>query len=127
MRRNFTYLIFMLMPLGLIAQNRTLTGKVTSSDDGLSLPGVSIVVQGSANGAVTDAEGSYSIELAPGENTLIFSFVGFVSQTVSVDQRSTIDVVLEIDTQTLEEVVVIGYGTVRKSDLTGSVSSIRGG
>jgi TonB-linked SusC/RagA family outer membrane protein len=127
MMKIFTYLIFMLLPFGVIAQVRTVTGKVTSSDDGMPLPGVSVVVQGTNKGTATDAEGQYSLELGSSENTLVFTFVGYKAQTVSVGERTAVDIVLAIDEQILDEVVVIGYGTVRKSDLTGSVSSVRGG
>lgn len=126
MHRIFTCLIFMLLPLGVMAQNRTITGKVTSSDDGLPLPGVSVVVQGTSKGTVTDVEGLYSIDLSLTESTLVFSFVGYKGQQVVIGERTSVDVVLQIDEHTLEEVVVIGYGTVRKSDLTGAVSSVRG-
>jgi TonB-linked SusC/RagA family outer membrane protein len=127
MRKIFTYLIFVLLPFGLMAQTRTVTGKVTSSEDGMPLPGVSVVVQGTTKGTATDAEGQYSLELAPSENTLVFSFVGYKTQEATVAALTTVDIVLVPDEQMLEEVVVIGYGTVRKSDLTGSVSSVRGG
>ena len=108
------------------AQNRTVTGVVTSSEDGLSLPGVNVIVQGTNKGTATDIGGSYTIELAEGETALSFSFVGFQTQTVEVGDRSVIDIVMEPDPVTLQDVVVVGYGVVRKSDLTGSVSSVRG-
>lgn len=127
MRILFTYLIFTLLPAMVMAQVRTVTGKVTSSEDGMPLPGVSVVVQGTNKGTATDAEGQYNLELAPAENTLIFSFVGYKTQEIAVGERTNVDVVLATDEQMLEEVVVIGYGTVRKSDLTGAVSSVRGG
>jgi TonB-linked SusC/RagA family outer membrane protein len=126
MKKIIIYLILNVLPLVLLAQGRQISGTVTSSEDGQPLPGVNVVVQGTSKGTVTDIDGHYSLELTPDENTLVFSFVGFLTQTVTVDQRSTIDVVLPIDAKTLEEVVVIGYGTVRKSDLTGSVSSVKG-
>src|ERR1044072_3856622 len=110
MRILFTYLIFTLLPAMAMAQVRTVTGKVTSSEDGLPLPGVSVVVQGTSKGTATDAEGQYNLELAPSENTLIFSFVGYKTQEVAVGERTTVDVVLSTDEQMLEEVVVIGYG-----------------
>ena len=126
MRIFFTNLIFMLLPMLVAAQTRTVTGTVTSAEDGETIPGVNVVVEGTGKGTVTDIDGAYSLELEPGENTLVFSYVGFNTQTVTVGQQTTIDVVMAVDAQILDEVVVIGYGIVRKSDLTGAVSSVRG-
>src|SRR5690606_32811314 len=104
----------------------TVTGTVTSSEDGEPLPGVNVVVENTTKGTVTGIDGTYSIELGPDETSLNFTFVGYTTQTVAVNGRTTVNVVMEPDTKTLEEVVVIGYGIVRKSDLTGSVSSVKG-
>lgn len=104
----------------------TVTGTVTSSEDGEPLPGVNVVVENTTKGTVTGIDGTYTIELGPDETSLNFTFVGYTTQTVAVNGRTTVNVVMEPDTQTLEEVVVIGYGIVRKSDLTGSVSSVKG-
>ncbi|MPR36755.1 SusC/RagA family TonB-linked outer membrane protein [Salmonirosea aquatica] len=108
--------------------DRTITGKV-SDETGERLPGVSIVVKGTQRGTVTNEQGTYSLsvpEQAPngGPVTLIFSFVGYLSQEIPVSNQSTIDVTLATDTKSLEEVVVVGYGSQRKSDLTGSVASV---
>ena len=105
---------------------RTVTGKVTSSDDGTGLPGVNVIVEGTTKGTSTDAEGNYSISVGPSENALSYSFVGYESVTQQVGDRTTIDVVLEPEATSLEEVVVIGYGEARKSDLTGAVASVQG-
>lgn len=111
--------------LSVSAQTRTVEGTVTGTDDGSPLPGVNVVVKGTTKGTATDAGGKYKVELAEGENALIFSFIGYKTQTVDVGGRTTVDVGLESDAATLDEVVVIGYGTVRKSDLTGSVASVK--
>ncbi|WP_266366990.1 SusC/RagA family TonB-linked outer membrane protein [Tellurirhabdus rosea] len=101
----------------------TVTGKVTG-EDGSPLPGVSILIKGSTTGTTASADGTYRITL-PNENaTLVFSFVGYEKQEIPVRNRSVIDVTLLVDTKSLQEVVVVGYGTVKKSDVTGSVSSI---
>src|SRR5258706_3057883 len=84
------------------------------------------MVQGTAKGTATDIEGRYRLELGPGDNNLSFSFIGYKTTTVTVGERSTLDAILEQDTKTLEEVVVVAYGTQKKSDLTGAVSSLRG-
>lgn len=101
---------------------QTITGSVTSSD-GVPLPGVTILVQGTSNGAVTDFEGTFSLE-APSNAILEFSYIGFKTTTIAVDGRSTINVTLEEDLAQLDEVVVVGYGTQKRSDVTGSVSSV---
>lgn len=105
---------------------RTMTGRVTAAEDGTGLPGVNIVVEGTTRGTTTDVEGNYSIELLPGENTLVFTFVGFRPITEQVGDRTNLDVSLEQEVTALDEVVVIGYGEARKSDLTGSVAAVNG-
>ncbi len=107
-----------------LAQNKTVTGKVTDSQSGASLGGVSVVVKGSPSGAQTDASGSYTISAA-GTATLVFSSVGYVSQEVAIGGRSEINVSLVSSASNLNEVVVVGYGTVRKKDLTGAVTSVK--
>jgi TonB-linked SusC/RagA family outer membrane protein len=94
-------------------------------DKGESLPGVSIVVKGTQRGAVTDASGRYSIAIDDNEEaSLIFSFVGYQSQEIVIGNRTTLDLVLKADAKSLDEVVVIGYGTARKSDLSAAVSIV---
>ncbi|MHA8065488.1 SusC/RagA family TonB-linked outer membrane protein [Aquirufa sp. ROCK2-A2] len=106
------------------AQNKQITGKVTSAADGSSLPGVSVSVRGSSRGTSTAANGTYSIAVS--ENaTLVFSFVGFKSQTVSVGSRSVIDVQMASDDQQLSEVVVVGYGTKKRVEFTGAASTVK--
>ncbi len=101
----------------------TVTGVVTSADDGLSIPGVSVVVKGTSNGTSTDFDGNFTIQVEEGK-TLIFSFVGMTTQEIVVTGNS-LNVVLESENLGLEEVVVVGYGTQKKSDLTGAVASIK--
>jgi TonB-linked SusC/RagA family outer membrane protein len=108
------------------AQTRTVSGKVTAADDGSGIPGVNVLVQGTSKGTATDIEGAYTLTLEPGETTLSFSFVGYKTQVVTIGEQTEVNVVLEVEATILEDVVIIGYGTVRKSDLTGSVSSLRG-
>lgn len=107
-----------------IIQNITeVTGKVTDSS-GVPLPGVTVVIQGTTRGTVTDGDGNYSLSDVPGDGTLVFSFVGMKSQEIPVAGKTTIDVVLAEDAIGIEEVVAIGYGTMKKSDITGSVASV---
>jgi TonB-dependent starch-binding outer membrane protein SusC len=111
------------MSLSEAIQQLKLTGTVTD-DKGNPLPGVSVIVKGTTIGTLTDAAGKYTLNDIPQNATLIFSFVGMIAQEIPVDGRKLIDVVLNEGAIGLEEVVVIGYGTVKKSDLTGSVSQI---
>ena len=115
---------FLLVSSILLAQSSyRLTGTV-SSKQGETIPGVNILIQDHSKGAVTDIDGTYSLELE-GTEILVFSAIGYVSQSIPVNRRNIIDLSLQEDTQLLNEVVVIGYGSVDKSDLTGAVSSLK--
>lgn len=120
-----TYLMLFLTTAS-FSQTRTVTGKVLSSEDNQPLPGVNVVIQGTSKGTSTDMDGAYSIEIGPEETTLAFSFVGFKTQNVVVGQRDVVDIVLETEATALEEVVVVGYGIQKKSDITGSTATIKG-
>jgi hypothetical protein len=106
-----------------VAQTGTITGKVTSGENNAALPGVNVTVKGTTTGTTTDADGSYSLG-APANSTLVFSFIGFLSQEVAVGNRTTIDVTLNPDIKALSEVVVIGYGERERKDLTGAITSV---
>lgn len=103
---------------------RQITGIVTSAENGETLIGVSVLVQGSSSGTVTDLDGKYSLDV-PDDAVLLFSYTGMSTQAIPVGARSVIDVQLETDAELLDEVVVIGYGSQKKSHLTGSVSKVR--
>lgn len=103
----------------------SVSGKV-ETDKGEPLPGVNVVEKGVNNGTVTDTEGRYTLVVAEASSTLVFSFIGYANQEVAIAGRGTIDIVLTEDVQSLSEVVVIGYGTQKKSDFTGSITSIKG-
>lgn len=104
----------------------TVSGKVTDAEENEPLPGVNVVVKGTTTGTVTDAEGRYSLSVPDGNAVLIFSFVGYAIKEVTVDRQTVIDVALDPDVKALSEVVVIGYGTQEKSDITGAVSTVDG-
>lgn len=106
------------------AQRRTITGTVTDQF-GEPMIGVSILVQGTNQGTVTNFDGQYSIEAESARSILVFSYVGHVTENITVGNQQTINVKLREDTRQLEELVVVGYGTQRKSDLTGSVVSVK--
>lgn len=107
------------------AQDRTISGKVTSSEDGSPLPGVSVGVKGSTKGTVTASDGSYKINIS-GTPTLIFSFVGFQRTTIPVGVKSVVDITLISDASEIDEVVVVGYGTQSRRTITGSQASVKG-
>lgn len=103
----------------------TVKGKVANSS-GESLPGVTVMIKGTTSGTISDADGSYNLSNVPSDGTLVFSFVGMKKIEIGVAGNSTIDAVLEEEAFGIDEVVAIGYGTVRKSDLTGAVGSVQG-
>jgi len=107
-----------------MAQSRTVSGKVSSADEPEGIPGVNVRVQGTTVGVITDLDGSYSVNVPDGANELTFSFVGFLTQQIAIGNRSTIDVILAPDVKVLNEVVVVGYGTQERREVTGSVASI---
>ncbi|MBW4888418.1 TonB-dependent receptor [Mucilaginibacter sp. HMF5004] len=106
-------------------QDKTINGTVRD-DKGETMPGVSVTVKGTTNGTVTDVKGHYTLKVNNTAGTLVFSFVGFTTSEVTINKRTNIDAVLKESDKTLSEVVVIGYGTVKKRDLTGSVASVSG-
>ena len=103
--------------------DRPVRGKVTD-ESGTALPGVSIIVKGTSKGTSTDAAGMYSLGVPDEKSVLVFSYVGYKPSEITVGNLSVLDAVLAVDEKTLNEVVVIGYGTAKKSDLTGAISSI---
>ena len=122
--KNFL-ILFISIPCFLFAQNRTLTG-VVFDNDGNPLPGATIQVINSNNiGAITDFDGNFSLLIDENETKIEVSYIGFLPQTIDVSNRTSITINLELDVSELEEVVVIGYGTVLKKDLSGSVASIK--
>nr|WP_293836660.1 TonB-dependent receptor [uncultured Arsenicibacter sp.] len=107
------------------AQNFTVKGKVVD-DQGQALPGVSIVLKGTTTGSVSDNGGNYSLSVPNGNGTLVFSFIGYLTQEIAVAKQSAINVTLATDLKTLNEVVVVGYGVQKKETVTGSVASVKG-
>ena len=122
-RRPFLLLSMLLGIVSLSAQPREITGTVT--DAAGPVAGVAVTVQGSTTGTTTDAQGKYTIRAVPAA-VLEFSFIGYNAQQVPVGNKNVIDITLTEDSQSIEEVVVIGYGTVKKRDLPGAVSSVKG-
>lgn len=110
--------------IGIQAQQRTITGNVKDAADGSALPGVSVVVKNTTQGTITSFNGDFTIEAEQGR-TLVFSFIGYKSQEVTITNQTSINVSLSQDVQDVEEVVVIGYGVQKKSDKTGAVTQIK--
>jgi TonB-linked SusC/RagA family outer membrane protein len=108
-----------------MAQTVQITGTVTSSDDGLAMPGVNISVKGATIGAITGADGKYVISAPSTAKALVFSFVGFVTQEVQIEGKTKVDVALKQDLFNVEEVVVVAYGIQQKRDIAGAVSSVK--
>ena len=109
--------------VGAAQQGKKITGKITDKT-GSPLTGVSVVVKGTTNGVISDSNGNYTLQNAPDDATLQYMFVGMVTQEKAVGNKSTINVVLEEENIGIEEVVVVGYGTVRKSDVTGALVTV---
>ncbi|WP_318544528.1 YfbK domain-containing protein [Marixanthotalea marina] len=123
MKTVFTILFVMICSLQITAQERLIVGKVTDADDGIPLPGVSVIVKGSSKGVSTDFDGLYEIK-ATNTDVLVFSYVGYVTREEKVESRNTISVVLEQDVSELNEVVVVGYRTQRSYAVTGAVRTV---
>jgi TonB-dependent SusC/RagA subfamily outer membrane receptor len=118
--------ILLFIATSAIAQDRTITGTVTGQEDGLPLPGVSVKIKGAAGGTTTAADGRYSLKITTKATALEFSYIGFLSQTRSIGASNTLNVQLKSDSKTLSDVVVTGYTTQSKRDVTGSIASVSG-
>jgi TonB-dependent starch-binding outer membrane protein SusC len=124
LRRFTLFLLSMVLSSGIIfAQERTVTGKVTAEGEG-AVPGVNVTIQGTVMGIMTGMDGTYSLKVPGPASVLVFSMVGYVTQAVTVGSQSTINVVIVSDVKALQEVVVTGYSTQRKRDLTGAVGVV---
>ena len=107
-----------------IIQDSIISG-IVKTEDGTPLPGTNVLVKGTKIGAVTDFDGNFSIAVPDGAATLVFSYIGLVTQEVSIAGQSSVNITMIIDTDTLEEVVIIGYGTIKKKDLASAVSTVK--
>ena len=125
LRKGFRFVLlgFLLLSFSAFAQQRIVSGKVAAESDGLPLPGVNVIEKGTSNGVVTNMDGDYSITVGP-DAVLVFSYLGFATREIEVNNQTNLDVKMADDLQSLEDVVVVGYGTQKKSDLTGSVSVV---
>lgn len=119
----WTILLIVLQGSVAVAQNIRINGSVTSGESAEPLPGVNVVIKGTTAGAITDPNGEFVLA-APPDATLVISSIGFISQEVPVNSRNVISVQLKVDVKELQEIVVVGYGTVNRKDLVGSVSKV---
>ena len=119
------WLLSLLVCPPLLAQNRTVTGHVTASEDGSALPGVTVAIKSGQNGTTTDAKGNYQLAIS-GNTTLVFSAIGFASQEITVGNRSALNVELVASVNSLNEIVIVGYGSQDRRSITGAQTSIKG-
>lgn len=123
MKFKFVIIALMIVCTQSVSAQKTISGIVTD-DSGVPLPGSSVVVQGTTNGVSTDFDGNYSISNVSTNDVLVFSYLGTVSQTIIVGDRTTINVVLQQSTEQLDEVVIVGYGQQSRIDVTGAISTV---
>jgi TonB-linked SusC/RagA family outer membrane protein len=123
MRYIFLLHLLFVTSVGAWAQSTQITGRVTD-DKGAGLPGVTVLLKGTANATSTDANGTYALTVPNGSGTLVFSFIGYATQEVAISNRSSVNVTLPVDTKALEEVVVVGYGSQLKREVTGAVQTV---
>jgi len=126
MKNHFTLLLvtFLMLSATLWAQEGSVSGVVTSADDGLPIPGVTVLIKGTLQGTITDIDGKYTLNNVPLDSIVVFSFIGMKSEEVRYIGQITINMTLMSEAVGLDEFVVIGYGTVKKRDVTGSVSTV---
>ena len=126
MKNIMLFLMTLLMSSHVMAQESIVTGTITDANDGSPLIGANVLVKDAGVGSIADTEGRYSVNVPKGKNVLVFSCIGYKEQTITLKPgQRTLNVRMAEDTELLDEVVVVGYGTVKKSDLTGSVTSIK--
>ncbi len=125
-KKEFLLILLLLVHVAVFSQSTITVTGVVSEVDGQPLPGASVIVQGTSIGTQTDFDGNYTLDSVPTDAILVFSYVGYSPQEIAVNNQSVINVSLQEDTQALDEVVVIGYGSAQKRDLTGSIAKVDG-
>lgn len=126
MKLKFAWIsiLFMLLHVNVWAQGLTIKGKVLDSF-GQGMPGAFVLVKGTSSGTATGMDGSYSISVPNDQSTLVFNFLGYISQEVKVGNQREINITLQEDLQQMDEVIVVGYGSTKKADLTGSITTLK--
>ena len=118
--KKILFLVFFMVTIGLFAQKVNVTGKVVDTS-GKSIPGINILIKGTSDGTISNFDGQFALSVSVGE-TLVFSYIGMDTREIVFEGQSTLNVVMQETFSSIDEVVVIGYQTVRKADLTGAVS-----
>lgn len=118
--------ILFLFSSEVLAQSLSISGKVIDKNSQEPVIGASVLIEGTSNGTITDLDGNFMLSNVPSKGNLVVSYIGYATQTLPINGRTSFSVVLAEDTETLDEVVVIGYGVQKKVNLTGSVSSVKG-
>jgi TonB-linked SusC/RagA family outer membrane protein len=126
MKQTIMTLLFIAFTLGLNAQGLQIKGVVTSADDGQPVPGLSVFVKGTTTGTLTDINGYYTLDNVPVNSTIVFSFVGMKTREIVVTESATYDIVMASDMELIDEIVVVGYGTQKKSLVTGAIAKVDG-
>jgi TonB-linked SusC/RagA family outer membrane protein len=126
MKQTIMTLLFIAFTLGLNAQGLQIKGVVTSADDGQPVPGLSVFVKGTTTGTMTDINGYYSLDNVPMNSTVVFSFVGMKTQEIVVTESAAYDIVMAPEVELIDEIVVVGYGTQKKSLVTGAIAKVDG-
>ena len=124
MKQTILSFLLLVFTLSAIGQEYTISGNVTSEQDGFPIPTVNILVKNSSNGVTTDFDGNYTIKNVSQNATLVFSYVGYKTKEITVTNGNAINVKLSEDVEGLEEVVVIGYGSQKRKEVTGAVSTV---
>ncbi|WP_397363062.1 SusC/RagA family TonB-linked outer membrane protein [Olleya sp. R77988] len=124
MKKTFFPFLLLIFSISAFAQDYTISGNVTSEQDGFPIPTVNIIVKNTSNGVTTDFDGNYSINNVPQNATLVYSYIGYKTKEVVVTNGNPINIMLTEDVEALDEIVVIGYGSKNKKDVTGAVSLI---
>jgi hypothetical protein len=127
--KKLTLLLAFLLFAGMqviLAQTRDVTGTVSSADDGATIPGASVVVKGTTVGTITDMEGHFALKAPASAKTLVVSFVGFTSQEIALSGAKEYKIALKSEQVSVDEVVVVGYGTQKKREVTGAISQVKG-
>lgn len=124
MKKYSLVLCFLCLSMMTALAQRTVEGTITSAEDNLPVIGANVLIEGTAKGTITDVDGNFSLEIPDDDAVLVFSYTGYESQKIRVGSQSRIDVTLNVNSELLDEVVVIGYGTQKKSVVTGAIASV---
>ena len=118
-------ILFLILATSIYAQQITVTGTVIDESDGLGIPGATVLVKGTTNGTITDLDGIYTLVVPNATDTLVFSYIGYVTLDIPINGKAVIDISMIVEQTELEEIVVIGYGTQKKKVVTGAIATVK--